>query len=453
MTPVAAQQDAVSYYHKLMEDPAVFSDEHVAQLQERMRQERVVFGERYLCPFLRPHFITERQFSYVNDVTRIILSAVKKVENLALTVPALQDALDLTPREKELVKVDNRYGKASPTSRMDTFLTEDSFYFVEYNAECPAGIAYNDKLLKIFLDQPIMKRFQDRFPLRAMYSMEKVYDCLVGSYRKWGGTKAHPTIAITDWREVPTYVEFEYFKQLFEERGCQTIICDPRTFELHDGKLYHDKTQVDIVYKRVLSTELFEKEAEVQTLLDAYRQQAACFINSFRCKLLHKKLLFAVLQLPEMTKHFTPAEAKAVRDHIPWTHQVVEGKVDHFGDNIDLLPWILKHRNNLVLKPNDEYGGKGIYIGWDLDDAAWEKALQVARQAPPGHVYLVQERVKTSREDFPDRERNVAPRYVDLDPFIFDDGITGFLTRLSDTSLCNVTSGGGQVPTFILQGG
>ncbi|MHB2019304.1 MAG: circularly permuted type 2 ATP-grasp protein [Candidatus Xenobia bacterium] len=451
MAPVAAAQDAVSYYHELMKDPACFSDEHVAALQERMREERVVFGDRYLCPFLRPHFITASQLAYVKQETNRVLSAVATVERLALASPEIQEMLDLTEREKELAQVDPRYQGASPTSRMDTFVTEDSFHFVEYNAECPAGIAYNDKLLKIFLEQPIMRRFTERFPVAAMFSMEKVYEAMTRAYRQWGGQRT-PQIAIIDWRDVPTYVEFEFFQQLFESHGSQTIICDPRELELRNGELYKGDFRVDIIYKRVLTTELLAKEAEVQPLLNAYRQQAACFINSFRCKLLHKKLLFAVLSHPQVQKHFTGEEMAAVREHIPWTHRVVDGKVDHHGQSVDLCSWILEHRDNLVLKPNDEYGGKGIFIGWDLDAAAWEKALQTALHAQPGQAYVVQEKVKVGRVDFPDRLRNIAPRIVDLDPFIFTgEGVTGFLTRLSDTSLCNVTSGGGQVPTFILQ--
>ena len=39
---------------------------------------------------------------------------------------------------------------------------------------------------------------------------------------------------------------------------------------------------------------------------------------------------------------------------------------------------------------------------------------------------------------------------VDLDPFVFFGEIEGLLTRLSATALCNVTAGGGGVPTFIL---
>ncbi len=39
---------------------------------------------------------------------------------------------------------------------------------------------------------------------------------------------------------------------------------------------------------------------------------------------------------------------------------------------------------------------------------------------------------------------------VDFAPYIFGGKLAGYLTRLSATGLANVTSGGGQVPAFVV---
>ena len=41
---------------------------------------------------------------------------------------------------------------------------------------------------------------------------------------------------------------------------------------------------------------------------------------------------------------------------------------------------------------------------------------------------------------------------VDFAPYVFRGRLAGFLTRLSATGLANVTSGGGQVPAFVVSG-
>jgi hypothetical protein len=40
---------------------------------------------------------------------------------------------------------------------------------------------------------------------------------------------------------------------------------------------------------------------------------------------------------------------------------------------------------------------------------------------------------------------------VDFAPYIFRGKMAGCLTRLSSTGLANVTSGGGQVPSFVVE--
>ena len=39
---------------------------------------------------------------------------------------------------------------------------------------------------------------------------------------------------------------------------------------------------------------------------------------------------------------------------------------------------------------------------------------------------------------------------VDFAPYLFRGRMSGYLTRLSATGLANVTSGGGQVPAFVV---
>jgi hypothetical protein len=66
----------------------------------------------------------------------------------------------------------------------------------------------------------------------------------------------------------------------------------------------------------------------------------------------------------------------------------------------------------------------------------------------------VQRRIAVRREVFPHVEtpHRVVMRdfLVDLAPYIFRGRVGGFLTRLSSTGLANVTSGGGQVPSFVV---
>jgi hypothetical protein len=65
---------------------------------------------------------------------------------------------------------------------------------------------------------------------------------------------------------------------------------------------------------------------------------------------------------------------------------------------------------------------------------------------------VVQERIGVRREVFPyitaSGEVEFRDMLVDFAPYLFRGKLAGYLTRLSATGLANVTSGGGQVPSF-----
>jgi uncharacterized circularly permuted ATP-grasp superfamily protein len=105
-----------------------------------------------------------------------------------------------------------------------------------------------------------------------------------------------------------------------------------------------------------------------------------------------------------------------------------------------------------VLKPNDEYGGTGVTLGWETGESAWDEAIARALRESGG--WIAQERINIRREMFPICEAGgIVERdmLVDFAPYLFRGRVAGFLTRLSATGLANVTSGGGQVPAFIVE--
>ena len=72
----------------------------------------------------------------------------------------------------------------------------------------------------------------------------------------------------------------------------------------------------------------------------------------------------------------------------------------------------------------------------------------------PRGTWIVQDRIPVRREIFPmfDAQGRVTMQdmLVDLAPYLFRGRMGGYLTRLSSGGLANVTSGGGQVPAFVL---
>ena len=146
--------------------------------------------------------------------------------------------------------------------------------------------------------------------------MAPMLDALMASYRDWGGTASPPTIAIVDWREVPTWAEFEILQAKFIELGVPTIVCDPRDLRFEDNRLTADGQAIDLVYRRVLINDILSRADDCRALTEAYAARAVCVANTFRCKIPHKKAFFAVLTDERFADLFTADEqATAAAPH------------------------------------------------------------------------------------------------------------------------------------------
>jgi len=365
---MAELEEAIDYYHSLLDDE--IGKESQAQLTRQLHHRQLFFGERPLCTVLRPRLLTVQQYQFLQQAIREVMPAFARAQQVALEDAAFRAQFKLADWEEELFQVDPGFSASSPTARMDTFFaagSPPSLYFAEYNAETPAAAAYNDALSEVFLALPIMGAFQRRYEVRPLPGRHHVLHALLDAYRQWGasrGLRERPRIVILDWREVPTYSEFMLFQDYFASQDFECIIADPRQLEYHDGQLLVDGiTPVHLVYKRVLLSELVEREGLGHPVIQAVRDGAVCMVNPFRCKLLHKKASFAVLSDEANASLFSTEEQVAIQRYIPWTRNVAERRTSFQGQQVDLLPFLSNRKDEFVLKPNDEYGGKGIVLG------------------------------------------------------------------------------------------
>jgi len=447
-----ALQEAIHRYHDLLHDE--LAAETQAQLDAQQRLRGLSFGDKPLATVLRPRFLTPEMYRFLQARVALVMRAFDKAYRRAMEDPRFRLQFGLEAWEEALIHDDPGFREPSPTSRLDAFFVsgKGGLKFTEYNAETPAAPAYNDVLSEVFLGLPVMREYLRSFQVRPLPARHSVMHALLGAYAQFAGRREVPRVAILDWKEVPTYSEFVLFRDYFHSQGVECVIADPREVEYRNGRLMAGGFHVNLIYKRVLITELVEACGLDHPVVRAVRDGAVCMVNPFRCKLLHKKASLAVLSDERNAHLFEGPELEAIEANVPWTRNVEERRTFFAGEDVDLLPFVRENRERMVLKPNDEYGGKGIVLGWETDDDGWEQALRTALDSP----HIVQERVELPKVAYPslvDGRVEVAERMLDTAPFIFNgEYMDGCLTRLSTAALLNVTAGGGStVPTFVVE--
>ncbi|NDJ62457.1 MAG: hypothetical protein GYB67_15115 [Chloroflexi bacterium] len=443
--------EAIDHYHSLLTDQLAADIDGV--MRSTLFGRGLYFGTRPVCTVLRPHFYFAEHWQYLKIETEKLLGAFARAHAACMEDAELRSQLALESFEEELFGLD--FGGPVPwtTSRLDSFyqVENQSLRYVEYNAETPAGMGYEDVLAELFFELESLKRFQEHYHVEKMPMLKTLLDVLLRAYRESAGSQTHPQIAIVDWHDVPTLNEHELSRISFERHGVRTILADPRSLEYRNGHLWAGGFRIDIVYKRVLISELIRRMGMNNPIVRAVRDKAVLMTNSFSAKLMAKKASFAFLSDEQNHHLFTEEQLHVIANHIPWTRIVADRSTVYKGEKIDLLQFVSQNRDRFVLKPNDEYGGKGVILGWETPIDAWNEALRQALTSP----HVVQERVSGIVRNFPtwvNDKLDISPRFVDADPYIFyGDTVYGCLTRLSSVSLLNVTAGGGSVvPTFLI---
>jgi uncharacterized circularly permuted ATP-grasp superfamily protein len=448
--PQTILDDAVHHYHSLLNGS--LADDAKARLYEGSERYQLSFGDRPICSVLRPLFVTARQYEYIQRESTLVLAALQKLNRALLDDAQLRAELDLTPAEEEIIQIAPGYRAPDASGRLDAFMnSQDDFSFVEYNADSPGGILYGDALGEIFSEMQVVKEFARRFPVQRVPMRPQLLQTLLTAYRQWGWQE-RPRIAIVDWQGAATHAEFEMCRAYFEAQGYPTIIVDPNELDYRGGWLRAGDFKINLVYKRVIVSELLDRCGLQHPLVRAARDRAVCVINSFRIQMLTKKAVFALLDDPGLEFLFNVEEISALRRHIPWTRKLRETATTYHGRPIELLEFAATHREQLVLKPNAEYGGRGVTLGWECNDEHWQQVLREAL----GGSFVLQERVEVLSQSFPTLANNEIAyenRFVDFDPYTWGgEEIEGAGVRLSSSALLNVTAGGGSAtPLFILE--
>jgi len=443
--------EAVTRYHRLIAGPSYQDRAWVEDLLAQMRARHLFAGGRPICPVLRPHFVTRRQYSGMVRAAEALYSAMDRVRQIALANPALLARMELLPAEKMLAAIDPGYPYLAVTSLLDTNLHNGSLRFTECHAEGPGDVAYADTLAEIFYDSKPVKEFRKRYKLSKLSGTKRLLHALLAAY-KLSGKKKYPCIAIVEFRhpfQTGPSPEYVLLAEHFRQNGFPAEVVTPDQLSYRNGELRRGDFLIDIVYRRISAQEFLVRFDLAHPLLRAYRDRAICMVNGFRTEIVQKKAIFGLLTDNEILSKLPAAEREAVREHIPWTRLVANAKTTYGDKTIDLPEFILNNRENLSLRPNDPTSELQRYNGWEMASPAWERALKAAMRTP----YVVQERVEAATAVYPvysQGEMDMRPMAVDLQPYIFLGKVESCACHVEEATP-GFSTLGGIAPTFVLE--
>jgi len=322
----------------------------------------------------------------------------------------------------------------------------ETFYVLEDNARTPSGVSYMLENREIML-----RLFPELFSRYRVAPVENYPDELLATLKSVAPQSAarDPTVVLL----TPGVYNSAYFEHSFLADKLGIELVEGRDLFVKNEVVYMRTTQgprrVDVIYRRIdddfIDPLTFRPDSVlgVAGLMSAYQAGNVTLANAVGTGIADDKAVYSFM--PAIVKFYL-GEEPLLKTVPTWRCREPEH-----------LAYVLDHLPELVIKEVHGSGGYGMLIGPMASKVAIEQFRAKLKTAPKNFIAQPTLALSTSPTCV---EQGVAPRHVDLRPFVLSgrDGtriVPGGLTRvaLKEGSLVvNSSQGGGTKDTWVLAG-
>ena len=339
-----------------------------------------------------PLTLRSDQLGYTHYVSQTVLNCIKRLPDLYFDVPAVHEILRLTPIEDEWLREcwTPAHRELNPVfARLDavvdytTAMWKDSIKLMEPNLSGIGGLHIGPTAANVVADLVVPALLQQDPDIR-LQRPEDIRELLLQDLLEHLDAIGRPggQIVLID----PKYAadgpdEPEAVAAYYQERHCLPVLhADVSELRLVGDEVYYGDARVDLAYRDASVLDLMEwaaDGADVAPMRALLRQNR--IISSIAAEL-DQKSCFEVFTDPALAdRFFTAEERQVLRRHVLWT-RVLSGRTTMApsGHAVDLLEYVRKDRESLVLKPNRAYGGTGVVVGPAVTEGEWGEAIDRA---------------------------------------------------------------------------
>ncbi|WP_405218629.1 circularly permuted type 2 ATP-grasp protein [Agrococcus sp. Ld7] len=331
-------------------------------------------------------------------------------------------------------------------SGIDLIRDQDGEWRVlEDNVRVPSGVSYVMSNRRV-----IAQTLPEMFSSMRVRPVGDYCDVLLHALRAAApaGVDSPRVVVLT-----PGVYNSAYFEHTLLARLMGVELVEGRDLFTSGGRVYMRTTEgpsrVDVIYRRVDDDFLDPLQFRADSMLGspglmlAARLGNVTIANAVGNGIADDKLVYTYV--PELIRYYLSEE--------PILKNVDTWRLEEPG----VLDEVLPRLHELVVKPVDGSGGKGLVVGPDATPEELEQLEERLRADPRGWIAqpVVQlSTIPTLVED------GVRPRHVDLRPFAVNDGkdvwvLPGGLTRVAlpeGQLVVNSSQGGGSKDTWVLAG-
>lgn len=320
---------------------------------------------------------------------------------------------------------------------------DGTVYVLEDNLRVPSGVSY--MLENRNISKRVLPELFEEYQIRPMDDYPaQLFDTLSALSPR---PKDFPEVVVL----TPGIYNSAYFEHSFLAQRMGAELVEGQDLVVGDDDCVYMKTveglsRVDVIYRRIddlfIDPEVFNKESVlgVPGLMRAWKKGNVGLANAPGAGVADDKLVYTYV--PEMIRYYLAEEP--ILPNVPSYLCSDKSQRDH----------VLKNLENLVVKPANESGGYGMYIGPRETKKRTAEMKRLIKANPRN--YIAQPIISLST--VPTLiDGAIEPRHVDLRPFILQSDrsavTAGGLTRVAmvrGSLVVNSSQGGGSKDTWII---
>lgn len=400
---------------------------------------------------ITPALVPEHWITTLEQGCRAVFEGIDILFQVAFAadVQRLADFLKLTDEEQSLYHIGHAPYDWATIARPDFMAWNNRLAIVETNITTSIGLlADGDMLRQITSGMPVFSEIAQAY---GLYSVDPIAE-LCRTIRASVDDVAHKLVALVEWeREIPKWhYYYTYLAQELTRHGISTTLVTMESLTYTGEGVYSNGLRIDAMYRFFTTVEFRHPPVfhRYEALFAAIQNQQVQLIGNFAHKLFTPKMFLALLSDEIYRDHLPVSMRQHLEVVVPWTRLVAERFTSLRGEMIDLLPYVSRHKNDFVLKPNLGFGGERVMIGCDVSSSMWESALNEALQSD--EHWLIQERIPIEPVDLAfciDGEIYFESVYTDYGVFMLNRRFAGIARRNSTPTtggrLTNLSRGGG----------
>ena len=420
---------------------------------------------------LRPLFALHDQLTYVHHVCLQLTEALKRLPGLYLSDPDVRAIMRVSEEEERWLREmwtpaharnNPIYGRLDAVCDFASQGWQDTLKFMEPNLSGVGGIHFSPIAEQLVMRDlvPTLVAHDPGLQIEMPQDQRDLFvQVMIDHARAIGRPDCQLCFIEPKYEHDGPDEQSALSRYLSERHGLVITHADPRELSLKNGEVYYGDTRVDVAYRDYETRDILELEREGGKPLEAMRTlfRENRIVSSIVGDFDHKSG-FELLTDPLIAeKYFSPDDVRLFERHVLWT-RVVSGRKTTLPNRTsgDLLEFIRKNRETLVLKPNRAYGGEGVALGAGTSQAEWEKLLSDAasKAGDPNLSWVVQAATRLPVVEFPvvgnDGRVYGEPFYAVMGFAPTDNGI-GCLCRVSQKQVVNVAQHGGMAALLVAE--